>query len=57
MEHNPLIVLFTIVGADLFPVLIWGIFAYKYFLAGSVKSAARRNIRPGGYKTSEMKIS
>ena len=32
MDQNPLIILLTILGSDLFPALIWGVIAFKYFL-------------------------
>jgi len=57
MEHNPLIVFFAIIGADLFPILIWGVLSYKYFLARPGKPAARYKTKAGGYKVSEVKIS
>lgn len=31
LEQNPLIILFAIVGSDLFPVLIWAVLSFKYF--------------------------
>ncbi len=57
MEQNPLIVLFAIIGADLFPVLIWGILSYKYFLTESGRPAARHKAKAETYKVSEMKMS
>ena len=57
MEQNPLIVLFAIIGADLFPILIWGILSYKYFLTKPRKSLARHKTKAGVYKVSEIKIS
>ena len=57
MEQNPLIVLFAIIGADLFPILIWGILSYKYFLTKPRKSFAHYKTKARGYKVSEMKIS
>jgi len=32
MRQNPLIIFFTILGCDLFPALIWGVVAFRYFL-------------------------
>jgi len=32
MGQNPLIILFAIIGADLFPVAVWAGLSYKYFL-------------------------
>jgi len=32
MGQNPLIVLFAIIGADLFPVVVWAGLSYKYFI-------------------------
>jgi hypothetical protein len=32
MRQDPLIIFFTILGCDLFPALIWGIIAFKYYL-------------------------
>jgi len=57
MEQNPLIVLFAIVGADLFPILIWGILSYKNFFTRTEKSPARDKTRAKVYKTSELKVS
>ena len=31
LEQNPVIILFAIVGSDLFPVLIWAALSFKYF--------------------------
>ncbi len=56
MEQNPLIVLFAVIGADLFPILIWGILSYKYFLTKPRKSLARHKTKAGVYKVSEIKI-
>jgi hypothetical protein len=57
MEQNPLIVLFAIIGADLFPILIWGVLSYKYFLTKPRKSAARYKTKAREYKVSEMRVS
>jgi hypothetical protein len=57
MEQNPLIVLFAIIGADLFPILIWGILSYKYFLTKPRKSVARDKTKASEYKVSEMRVS
>ena len=57
MEHNPLIVLFAIIGADLFPILIWGILSYRNFFARTEKSPPRDKTGAEVYKASEMKAS
>lgn len=31
---NPFVILFGIFGADLFPVLVWGVLSFRYFLPG-----------------------
>ena len=57
MEHNPLIVLFAIIGADLFPILIWGILSYRNFFVRTEKSPPRDKTTAKAYKASEMKAS
>jgi len=57
MEQNPLIVLFAIIGADLFPILIWGILSYKNLAARTEKSPTSDKTRAKVYRASEMKIS
>jgi len=57
MERNPLIVLFAIIGADLFPILIWGILSYRNLMARTEKSPAGNKTGAKAYKASEMKAS
>ena len=38
VENNTLVILFCIMGCDLFPVLVWAALSFKYFLPRSVKS-------------------
>jgi hypothetical protein len=32
VTKNPFVVLFSILGTDLFPVLVWGVLSFRYFL-------------------------
>lgn len=57
MEQNPLIVLFAIIGADLFPILIWGILSYRNFVVRTEKSPTGYKTKAKVYKASEMKVS
>lgn len=57
MEQSPLIVLFAIIGADLFPIVIWGVLSYRIFLTGSGGSVARTKTRATVFKAGEVKIS
>jgi len=57
MEQNPLIVLFAIIGADLFPILIWGILSYKNFVVRTEKSPTGYKTKAKVYEASEMKVS
>lgn len=50
MRQNPLIIFFTILGCDLFPALIWGVVAFRYFLPeprGSPVHARQKTIEAG----------
>ena len=57
MEQNPLIVLFAIIGADLFPILIWGILSYRSLVARAGSSPTDYKTKAKVYKASEMKAS
>ena len=57
IEQNPLIALFAIIGADLFPILIWGVLSYKNFITRTEKSPPHDKTRAKVYKASEMKVS
>lgn len=48
---NPFVILFGIFGADLFPVLVWGILSFRYFLPRSQQSPMpKMQSRPEGKK-------
>jgi uncharacterized protein YhhL (DUF1145 family) len=48
---NPFVILFGIFGADLFPVLVWGILSFRYFLPRSQESPVpKMQPRPEGKK-------
>ena len=53
---NPLGVLFSILGSALFPIVIWGILSFKYFLPRLQEASAERmSARPRGKKRWELR--
>ncbi len=45
INENPWVILFLIVGCDLFPALIWGVLSYKYW-SSKLKAAPPRRGNP-----------
>ena len=45
MNENPWVILFLVVGCDLFPALIWGVLSYKYW-SFKLKAAPPRGGNP-----------
>ena len=41
MNENPWVILFLVVGCDLFPALVWGVLSYKYW-SSKLKAAPPR---------------
>lgn len=52
VSNDPFVILFCIVGCDLFPVLVWGLLSYRYFSSRSDAApiAAGVQFTPGGKK-------
>ena len=45
MNENPWVILFLVVGCDLFPALVWGVLSYKYW-SSKLKAAPPRGSNP-----------
>ncbi len=52
---NPLLVLFSVLGSALFPIVIWGILSFRYFMPKLQEaSSIKASLRPKGKKRWEI---
>lgn len=53
---NPLLVLFSVLGSALFPIVIWVVLSFRYFMPKLQEaSLARTSLRPKGKKRWELR--